>query len=122
MGLLVDSSITEMKRPLLFDCGTVGLSVMPQDFVSRARAICVEGLAKDERGDQGVAVSQSCQADANGEIKVAMQATPNTTMQGQAMPVCGPPRIFGPESGSKLAEVQQPVRAPSSGGNSTMGC
>merc|ERR1711972_1058722 len=31
--LLVDSTATELKQPLLFDCGSVGLSVMPSEFV-----------------------------------------------------------------------------------------
>merc|ERR1711972_511826 len=73
--LLVDSSVMELKRPLLFDCGFVGLSVMPQEFVSIARASCVEGLAKDE------------------EVKPAASTsvTAGSEMQSSVMPQCGPP-------------------------------
>jgi prolyl-tRNA editing enzyme YbaK/EbsC (Cys-tRNA(Pro) deacylase) len=103
--LLVDSSITELKRPLLFDCGFVGLSVMPQEFVSIARASCVEGLAKDE------------------EVKPAASTsvTAGSEMQSSVMPQCGPPQILGPEVGSKPAEVQQPAATPSSRNDATMG-
>jgi len=44
--LLVDSMVTELKKPLLFDCGTVGLSVPVSEFLRSTGAACVEGLGK----------------------------------------------------------------------------
>lgn len=46
--LLVDSMITEFKKPLLFDCGSVGLSVPVSEFFKSTRAACIEGLGKVE--------------------------------------------------------------------------
>lgn len=43
--LLVDSSVMEMKRPLLFDCGTTGLCIPVSDFLRATGGSCVEGLA-----------------------------------------------------------------------------
>mmetsp|Transcript_21553 Transcript_21553/g.46857 ORF Transcript_21553/g.46857 Transcript_21553/m.46857 type:complete len:679 (+) Transcript_21553:132-2168(+) len=43
--LLVDSAVTEFKKPLLFDCGTVGLSMPVSEFLRSTSASCVEGLA-----------------------------------------------------------------------------
>jgi len=43
--LLVDASVTEFKKPLLFDCGTIGLSLSVSDFLRSTGANCVEGLA-----------------------------------------------------------------------------
>eukprot|EP00927_Polykrikos_kofoidii_P060697 TRINITY_DN55622_c0_g1_i1.p1 TRINITY_DN55622_c0_g1~~TRINITY_DN55622_c0_g1_i1.p1 ORF type:complete len:667 (-),score=109.36 TRINITY_DN55622_c0_g1_i1:225-2225(-) len=42
--LLVDSKVTEAKKPLLFDCGTVGLSISASEFLRSTGAACVEGL------------------------------------------------------------------------------
>ncbi|CAJ1339188.1 unnamed protein product [Effrenium voratum] len=44
--LLVDSSVTELKRPLLFDCGCTGLCLTVSEFLRSTRAVCVEGLAQ----------------------------------------------------------------------------
>merc|ERR1712232_805715 len=46
--LLVDSAITEFKRPLLFDCGSVGLSVPVSEFFRSTGAACIEGLGRVE--------------------------------------------------------------------------
>eukprot|EP00930_Biecheleria_cincta_P027270 TRINITY_DN19153_c0_g1_i1.p1 TRINITY_DN19153_c0_g1~~TRINITY_DN19153_c0_g1_i1.p1 ORF type:complete len:620 (-),score=114.13 TRINITY_DN19153_c0_g1_i1:314-2173(-) len=43
--LLVDSSVMEMKRPLLFDCGSTGLCIPVSEFLRATGASCVEGLA-----------------------------------------------------------------------------
>merc|ERR1711957_380610 len=45
--LLVDSMITEFKKPLLFDCGSVGLSVPVSEFFKNGAA-CIEGLGRVE--------------------------------------------------------------------------
>ena len=44
--LLIDSSVTEMKRPLLFDVGSMGISLTVSEFLRSTRACCVENLAK----------------------------------------------------------------------------
>ena len=44
--LLVDSSVTEMKKPLLFDVGTMGVSLNVSEFLRSTRACCVENLAQ----------------------------------------------------------------------------
>mmetsp|Transcript_48851 Transcript_48851/g.114811 ORF Transcript_48851/g.114811 Transcript_48851/m.114811 type:complete len:605 (+) Transcript_48851:36-1850(+) len=44
--LLVDSSVTEMKRPLLFDVGSMGVSLTVSEFLRSTRACCVENLAQ----------------------------------------------------------------------------
>lgn len=43
--LLVDSSVMEMKRPLLFDCGSTGLCIPVSEFLRATGGSCVEGLA-----------------------------------------------------------------------------
>jgi len=43
--LLVDSSVTEAKKPLLFDCGSLGLSMLATEFLRSTAATCVENLA-----------------------------------------------------------------------------
>lgn len=43
--LLVDSSVMEMKRPLLFDCGSTGLCIPVSEFLRGTGGACVEGLA-----------------------------------------------------------------------------
>lgn len=48
--LLMDSSLTEVKTPLLFDCGTVGISMPVSEFLRSTRAACVEGLAQARSG------------------------------------------------------------------------
>merc|ERR1712190_88871 len=45
--LLVGSTITEFKRPLLFDCGSVGLSVPVSEFFRSTGTACIEGLGKN---------------------------------------------------------------------------
>uniref|UniRef100_A0A7S4V4Z0 YbaK/aminoacyl-tRNA synthetase-associated domain-containing protein n=1 Tax=Alexandrium monilatum TaxID=311494 RepID=A0A7S4V4Z0_9DINO len=45
--LLVDSTTVELKKPLLFDCGSVGLSVPVSEFFRSTGAACIEGLARD---------------------------------------------------------------------------
>jgi len=44
--LLVDSTAIEQKKPLLFDCGTVGLSIPASEFFRSTGAACIEGLGK----------------------------------------------------------------------------
>jgi len=44
--LLVDSTVTELKKPLLFDCGSVGLRLHVSEFLRSTRAACIEGLAR----------------------------------------------------------------------------
>merc|ERR1711920_312085 len=53
--LLVDSMITEFKKPLLFDCGSVGISVPVTEFFRSTRAACIEGLGKVEVSSQAAA-------------------------------------------------------------------
>jgi len=43
--VLVDSSVHDLKKPLLFDCGSVGLSIFASEFIRVTGAACVEGLA-----------------------------------------------------------------------------
>merc|ERR1712085_159495 len=40
--------ITEFKKPLLFDCGSVGLRVPVSEFFKSTKAACIEGLGKVE--------------------------------------------------------------------------
>eukprot|EP00438_Fugacium_kawagutii_P000919 Skav211594 [mRNA] locus=scaffold2962:63018:71549:- [translate_table: standard] len=47
--LLVDSSIADLKKPLLFDCGSTGLAISVSEFLRSTRAACVENLAKQGR-------------------------------------------------------------------------
>jgi len=47
--LLVDSSVVELKRPVLFDCGTTGICLPVSEFLRSTGAACVEGLAKAEK-------------------------------------------------------------------------
>ncbi|CAE8583541.1 unnamed protein product [Polarella glacialis] len=44
--LLVDSAVTELKKPLLFDCGATGLCVPVSELLRSTGAACVENLAK----------------------------------------------------------------------------
>jgi len=44
--LLVDSSVADLKKPLLFDCGTTGLCLTVSEFLRSTRAACIENLAK----------------------------------------------------------------------------
>lgn len=44
--LLIDSMVAEFKKPLLFDCGSVGLSVPVSEFFRSTGAACIEGLGK----------------------------------------------------------------------------
>lgn len=44
--LLVDASIREIRKPLLFDCGTVALGIRGDDLLWSTKASCIEGLAK----------------------------------------------------------------------------
>jgi len=50
--MLIDSTVTELKQPLLFDCGTVGLSVPVSEFFRGTSAACIEGLSKAPPGPQ----------------------------------------------------------------------
>lgn len=43
--LLIDSSVRELNRHMLFDCGSVGLSIQVSDFLRGTQAVCVDGLA-----------------------------------------------------------------------------
>jgi len=111
--LLVDSTVTELKKPLLFDCGTVGLSIMPNEFVSLARATCVEGLAKDPpakdastkdppeavsagvsnavgQGSSSGAAENTAQPEASNEMQVG------ETSERIDTPLCGPPQTLAP--------------------------
>ena len=54
--LLVDSSIADFKKPLLFDCGSTGLSLPVSEFLRSTRAVCVENLAKAKPGLNSQAV------------------------------------------------------------------
>merc|ERR1712151_802354 len=106
--LLVDSSVMELKRPLLFDCGFVGLSVMPHEFVSMTRAVCVEGLAEEQEVKdaaavstsstanperEAAAVSTSSTANPEREATVVNKAEENSSMQSSFLPTCGLPQI-----------------------------
>lgn len=44
--LLVDSSVADLKKPLLFDCGLTGLCITVSEFLRSTRAACVENLAQ----------------------------------------------------------------------------
>merc|ERR1712139_238095 len=78
--LLVDSSVAEQKRPMLFDCGSVGLSIMPNEFVMMTRATCIEGLAKDPPAGAVVANGAGpAAAVANGSGLAAVPCQANGT-------------------------------------------
>ena len=49
--LLIDSSIIDQKRPLLFDCGTTGVALSVSEFLRSTRACCVEQLSVSRRMD-----------------------------------------------------------------------
>lgn len=53
--LLVDSSVTDLKKPLLFDCGTTGLCLTVSEFLRSTRAACVENLARAAKNPSGTA-------------------------------------------------------------------
>jgi len=115
--LLVDSSISELKkgRPLLFDCGHVGLSVMPHEFVSIARAVCVEGLAKDvEAQTAGVSTSP---AAVNG---VVAEQDSKAVAIGELLPNCVKPELSFAVQGHPLTEVQHPAEVPRAAGDEIM--
>lgn len=44
--LLIDSMVTELKKPLLFDCGSIGLCIPVSEFLRSTHAACVEQLVK----------------------------------------------------------------------------
>lgn len=44
--LLVDSSVADLKKPLLFDCGLTGLCITVSEFLRSTRAACIENLAR----------------------------------------------------------------------------
>jgi len=120
--LLVDSSATEVKRPLLFDCGTVGLSVMPSEFISMTRASCIEGLAVDPPPPQTAAAVSS--AAASGAVKAPAtnaESKENSTVPSTEMEVSGLPVNLTPETGTKQAEVQQPASSADSSCDTAMG-
>merc|ERR1711865_1029314 len=126
--LLIDSSVTEQKKPLLFDCGSVGLSIMPSEFTMMARAVCIEGLAKDPPPDAEVTPRSGA---GTVDVKEAGNDTPPkaTNIQLQAlaaipsteMPICGPPQILAPEGVPRQAGVQQPARATDLSSDAAMG-
>merc|ERR1711920_640629 len=61
--LLVDSMITEFKKPLLFDCGSVGLSVPVSEFFKSTRAACVEGLGQIQQSPPSTGKPVVAQSD-----------------------------------------------------------
>ena len=70
--LLVDSSIADLKKPLLFDCGATGLSLPVSEFLRSTRAICVENLAKAKGGLNSQAVGLPANPPAlslSGDVK-----------------------------------------------------
>lgn len=56
--LLVDSCVVELRKPLLFDCGSVALSIRGDDFLRCTRAACIEGLAKADAGSVAARLAQ----------------------------------------------------------------
>jgi len=87
--LLIDSSLTEVKKPLLFDCGTVGLSLPVSEFLRSTRAACVEGLAYAKSGTSKVHVlAEAMTTDA--------QAAP--AMVGSPEPAPEPAPVASPSS------------------------
>lgn len=55
--LLIDSSVMELQKPLLFDCGSVGLCLKACELIRSTKASCVEGLARpvDKQGSAAAA-------------------------------------------------------------------
>merc|ERR1712187_793371 len=45
--MLIDSTVMDGKRPLLFDCGSVGLSLTASEFLRSTGAVCIEGLGQN---------------------------------------------------------------------------
>lgn len=125
--LLVDSSMTEQKRPLLFDCGTVGLSVMPNDFILATQAACIEGLAKDPPAE-AVSAENGCKAVTPAVPEAVMQAPTPGKVEMQLSLTSASPDMPGKlclqtsasQSGLQQAEVQQPAESIVSSGDVTM--
>lgn len=46
--VLVDSVVTEYKKPLLFDCGSLGLSIPTSELLRSTGAACIECLSREE--------------------------------------------------------------------------
>eukprot|EP00434_Breviolum_minutum_P030230 symbB.v1.2.026737.t2/scaffold2694.1/size91562/13 len=70
--LLVDSSIADLKKPLLFDCGATGLSLPVSEFLRSTRAICIENLAKAKVGLNSQAIGLPANPPAlslSGDVK-----------------------------------------------------
>ncbi|OLP91532.1 hypothetical protein AK812_SmicGene26765 [Symbiodinium microadriaticum] len=64
--LLVDSSVTEMKRPLLFDVGSMGVSLTVSEFLRSTRACCVENLAQPMANSRKIPVAACADGASRG--------------------------------------------------------
>jgi len=104
--LLMDSTLTEVKKPLLFDCGTVGLSVPVSEFLRSTHAACVEGLAQAKQ-QTGTSKAHAAEAAAAQDVDVDAMgggATALPTMVGSPEPAPEPAPVASPSSGEALPD------------------
>lgn len=74
--LLVDSAVTEYKKPLLFDCGSVGLSIPSPEFLRSTGAACIEGLGEQPPEAKGAGVAPTAPLAGPGSVASARAASP----------------------------------------------
>lgn len=91
--LLVDSSVTELKRPLLFDCGTVGLCIPVSEFFRCTGAACIEGLGKVVEADATIKIAEKEEANREQSPRAALEPAP------EPAPVAPPPGTWVAGSG-----------------------
>ena len=94
--LMVDSSVADLKKPLLFDCGSTGLSITVSEFLRSTRAACVENLAKPQKVSakpEAPAPAPSLSALSLGDVKASI--SPASTGAASPEPAPEPAPITG---------------------------
>jgi len=76
--ILVDSTVTELKRPLLFDCGSLGLCIPSAEFIRSTGAACVEGLGKAPSKEAAKEPSKEPATEPSKEPAKELAKTPAT--------------------------------------------
>lgn len=109
--LLVDSVITEYKKPILFDCGTVGLSLPVSEFLRSTGASCVERLATPQAPKAAKLAAKVAAAAiaADGEHGGSIAATPEPAPEPDTSPVVA--AADQPQQMEVSASQPEPARA-----------
>lgn len=120
--LLVDSSVTELKKPLLFDCGAVGLCLQASELLRSTKASCVEGLAKAPpataeltsagSGSVSASVDQAVNPSLFAGAPAAMEASATQVVTATTTAAPAETPVATPSEKPVMASVATPVPAP----------